>query len=117
MPDVRRPQAKEVFSIDEVVSVNPQSNAVLHFEPFYSFRHATLREKQQTFWLAHRRNSAKAGDEGSGVSLSMVDLSSRPVRPDADTLTVRTTCTNREVPARLPFGTDAGAYEMEAGSD
>ena len=46
MPDVRRPQATEVFSIDEVLSINPQSNEVLHFEPFYSFRHGTQRDKK-----------------------------------------------------------------------
>ena len=115
IPDVRRPQATEVFSIDEVLTVNPQTNAVVRFEPFYSFRHATSRDRQQTFWLAHRRNSAKQGDEGSEVSISMVDLSSRPVRPDADTLTIRTTCTNRDLPARLPFGNELGDFEMEGG--
>jgi type VI secretion system protein ImpG len=116
IPDIRRPQATEVFSIDEVVTVNPQSNAVVRYEPFYSFRHAASRDRQQTFWLAHRRNSAKQADEGSEVSISMVDLSSRPVRPDADTLTVRTTCTNRDLPGRLPFGNEAGDFEMEGGA-
>jgi type VI secretion system protein ImpG len=116
IPDVRRPQATEVFSVDEVVSVNPQSNQVLHFEPFYSYRHATQRDKEQTFWLAHRRASAKSGDEGTEVTLSLVDLSARPVQPDADTLTVRTTCTNRDLPARLPFGNDAGDFELEGGA-
>ena len=119
IPDVRRPQATEIFSIDEVVSINPQSNAVLHFEPFYSFRHAAsldkTRDKQQMFWLAHRRTSAKQGDEGTEVSISMVDLSSRPVHPEADTLTIRTTCTNRDLPSRLPFGNEAGDFEMEGG--
>jgi type VI secretion system protein ImpG len=105
-----------VFSIDEVVSVNPQSNEVLQFEPFYSYRHATLREKKQTFWLAHRRPSAKAGDEGTEVTVSMVDLSSRPVRPDADTLTLRTTCTNRDLPSRLPFGNEQGDFDLEGGA-
>ena len=42
VPDVRRPQATEIFSIDEVLSIHPQSNEVLRFEPFYSFRHAGL---------------------------------------------------------------------------
>ncbi|HEX5432221.1 MAG TPA: type VI secretion system baseplate subunit TssF [Bryobacteraceae bacterium] len=116
IPDVRRPHATEVFSVDEVVSIHPQSNEVLRFEPFYSYRHATLRGKKQTFWLAHRRASAKSGDEGTEVSLSLVDLSSRPVRPDADTLTVRTTCTNRDLPSRLPFGNEAGDFELEAGA-
>lgn len=116
IPDVRRAQATEVFSIDDVVSVNPQSQEVLHFEPFYSYRHGTLREKKQTFWLAHRRPSARPGDEGTEVSVSMVDLSSRPVRPDADTLTLRTTCTNRDLPSRLPFGNEQGDFDLEGGA-
>jgi type VI secretion system protein ImpG len=116
IPDIRRPMATEVFSVDEVLSINPQSNEVLNFEPFYSYRHATLREKKQTFWLAHRRPSAKAGDEGTEVSLSLVDLSARPLRPDVDTLTLRTTCTNRDLPVRLPFGNDAGDFELEGGA-
>ena len=98
-----------------MLSINPQSNEVLHFEPFYSFRHATQRDKKQTFWLAHRRPS-RAGDEGTEVTLSLVDLSARPVRPDIDTLTVRTTCTNRDLPSRLPFGNEAGDFEMEGGA-
>ena len=39
-----------------------------------------------------------------------------PVQPDADTLTVRTTCTNRDLPSRLPFGNDAGDFELEGGA-
>lgn len=116
VPDVRRPQGTEAFSIDEVVSINPQTNDVLRFEPFYSYRHATLRDKRQTFWMAHRRPSGKPNDEGTEVSISMVDLSARPVRPDADTLTIRLTCTNRDLPSRLPFGNEAGDFELEGGA-
>lgn len=116
VPDVRRPQATEVFSIDEVVSINPQSNEVQRFEPFYSFRHATQRDKKQTFWLAHRRQSSKTGDEGTEVSVSLVDLSARLIRPDIDTLTLRTTCTNRDLPSRLTFANEAGDFEIEGGA-
>jgi type VI secretion system protein ImpG len=45
-----------------------------------------------------------------------VDLSSRPVLPDADALTVRTTCTNRDLPARLPFGDESGDFQVEGAS-
>jgi type VI secretion system protein ImpG len=116
VPDVRRPQATEVFSIDEVLSINPQSNEVQRFEPFYSFRHGTQRDKKQTFWLAHRRPSSKANDEGTEVSITLVDLSARPVYPDIDTLTLRTTCTNRDLPSRLTFANDAGDFEIEGGA-
>jgi type VI secretion system protein ImpG len=116
VPDVRRPMGTEVFSIDEVVSINPQTSDVLRFEPFYSYRHATMRDKRQTFWMAHRRPSSKANDEGTEVSISMVDLSARPVQPEADTLTIRLTCTNRDLPSRLPFGNEAGDFELEGGA-
>ena len=116
IPDIRRPMATEVFSVDEVLSVHPQSNEVLNFEPFYSYRHASLRDKKQTFWLAHRRVSGKAGDEGTEVSLSLVDLSGRPLMPDVDTLTLHITCTNRDLPARLPFGNEAGDFELLGGA-
>jgi type VI secretion system protein ImpG len=116
VPDVRRPQATEIFSIDEVLSINPQSNEVLRFEPFYSFRHATQKDKKQTFWLAHRRQSSRVGDEGTEVSITLVDLSARPVYPDIDTLTLRTTCTNRDLPTRLTFANEAGDFEIEGGA-
>jgi type VI secretion system protein ImpG len=116
VPDVRRPLATEIFSIDEVVSINPQTNEVQRFEPFYSFRHATQRDKKQTFWLAHRRPSNKVGDDGTEVTVTLVDLSARPVYPEIDTLTLRTTCTNRDLPIRLPFANEAGDFEIEGGA-
>jgi len=113
VPDVSRRRATEVFEIAEVVSVNPQTQDILHFEPLYSYHHALARSKVQAFWRAARRPSGYRDDEGTEVFLSLVDLSSRPVRPNVDTLMVRTLCTNRDVPARLPFGNEAGDFELE----
>ncbi len=115
-PDVRRPNTVEVFSVDDVVSVSPQSRETINYEPFYSYRHANVRDRKQTFWLASRRPSGKRNDEGTDIFLSLVDLSMRTVRPDADTLTIRLTCTNRDLPSRLPFGSDSGDFELEAGA-
>jgi len=113
VPDVSRRTAMEVFEVSEVVSANPQAQEVIHFEPFYSFRHGSTRHKVQAFWHAARRRSAARDDEGTDVYLTLVDLSSRPVHPDVDALTVRTICTNRDLPARLPFGNEAGDFELE----
>ncbi|MGA2433841.1 MAG: type VI secretion system baseplate subunit TssF [Bryobacteraceae bacterium] len=113
VPDVRRRHALEIFSIDEVVSANPQTQEVTAYEPFYSYRHAALREKKQTFWHSSRRASGRAGDEGTDVYLSLVDLTGRPSLPGAETLTVRCTCTNRDLPSRLPFGNEDGDFEIE----
>jgi type VI secretion system protein ImpG len=113
VPDVSRRRATEVFEINEVKSANPQSGEVVQFEPFYSYRHGVNRSKVQAFWRSSRRASGYRDDEGTDVFLSLVDLSSRPVRPNLDALTVRTVCTNRDLPARLPFGNEAGDFELE----
>jgi type VI secretion system protein ImpG len=112
VPDVRRPNAVEVFSVDQVAILNPQTREIIEFEPFYSFRHG--REKQDTFWLSSRRPSLRPNDEGTEVYLSLCDLSQRPLYPDSDALTVRLTCTNRDLPSRLPFGNEDGDFELEA---
>jgi type VI secretion system protein ImpG len=113
VPDVRRRLALEIFSIEDVVSANPQTQEVTQFEPFYSYRHVRQRDRKQVFWHATRRPSAHRGDEGTDVFLTTVDLSGRPAQANVETLTVRCLCTNRDLPARLPFGSDTGDFELE----
>jgi type VI secretion system protein ImpG len=113
IPDVRRQNAMEVFSIEEVLSANPTTGEITYFEPFYSYRHGTIRERRQTFWHAVRRPSQRRGDEGTDVSICLVDLLGRPMRPDFDALTVRTISTNRDLPARMPTGNEQGDLESQ----
>jgi type VI secretion system protein ImpG len=114
VPDVSRRKAMEVFEINEVVSTTANSSDVIRYEPFYSFRHGQSRAKIRAFWHGTRRQSNEPDDEGTEVHLSLVDLTGRPVEPDADALTVRATCTNRDLPSRLPFGNEAGDFELES---
>jgi type VI secretion system protein ImpG len=114
VPDARRPNATEVFSVDEVASIDPPTQKIVQFKPFYSFRHSASGDKPECFWLARRRPSARVNDEGTDMFLSLVDMSLRPSRPEAETLTIHTTCTNRDLPARLPFGNEElGDFELE----
>ena len=113
VPDARRRMATEVFSIDDVVSSDPVTHELTHYEPFYSYRHRTLMEKNQTFWYSTRRPSSRKGDEGSEVSLLLVDLSMHTCLPDTQVITAHCTCTNRDIPARLPFGNEYGDFEVE----
>jgi type VI secretion system protein ImpG len=103
-PDIRRQNATEVYSIDSVVSVSPGLDETVEYEPFYSFKHAGEREQQRAFWYASRRPSPRKGDSGTEVYLSFVDLNFRPTLPAADTVVVHTTSSNRDLPAKLPFG-------------
>ena len=113
VPDARRRMATEIFSVDEVVSSDPVTREITHYEPFYSYRHRSLREESQTFWYSKRRPSSRKADEGSEVSLFLVDLSMRTNLPDVQAITVRCTCTNRDILARLPFANEGGDFEVE----
>jgi type VI secretion system protein ImpG len=112
-PDIRRPAAVEVFSIDEVSSIDASTREVITYRPFYSYRQETAAAGNECYWIANRRPSHRLNDDASDMYISLVDRSGRPASPGADTLTLRTTCTNRNLPARLPFGDENGDFELE----
>jgi len=116
VPDVRRLHATEVFSVDEVACINTDTQQVTTCEPFYSLRHSAHVGSQQCFWLARRRPSLRPNDEGTDMFLSLIDLSLRPANPDANILSIQTTCTNRDLPSRLPFGGDDSDFELDGAS-
>ncbi|HVN21283.1 MAG TPA: type VI secretion system baseplate subunit TssF [Dongiaceae bacterium] len=111
VPDARRRQTMEIYSVDEVVSTDPETHETVTYHPLYSERHA-VQGTSPAYWYITRSLSNRKGDEGTDVFLSLVDLSSRPTQLDYDTVTVRCTCTNRDLVARLPFGSEAGDFEM-----
>jgi type VI secretion system protein ImpG len=115
IPDVRRRRAFEIFSVDEVVSPDPHSDQVTQYEPFYRFRHATSHKesRRRAFWYTNRRPSIRRDDESTELFLSLVDLSGRPAHPELDTITVKCSCSNGDLPSRLPFGNEAGDFELE----
>lgn len=115
IPDARRERAIEIFSVDDVVGVMSGSTEVTPFEPFYSYRHSAADENQQMFWHATRRPSVWREGKASDVFITFVDLSGNKVTPDRDTVTCRLTCSNGELPSRLPFGNADGDFQFEGG--
>jgi type VI secretion system protein ImpG len=113
IPDVRRQSATEVYTIETVSSTSPHLQEPLQVQPFYSFKHASDRERQPAFWYATRRPSPRKDDDGTEVYLSLVDFNFQPTLPAVDTLTVHATCTNRDLPGKLPFGGERGDFELE----
>jgi type VI secretion system protein ImpG len=115
VPDMRRQDATEVYSIDRVVSTSPsEPGKTFEIKPFYSLRHhLEEEEKRSAFWHMARQLSGKKGDNGTEVLLSFVDLDLKPTDPGVEILTVHTVCTNRDLPARLPFGDPSGDFSLE----
>jgi type VI secretion system protein ImpG len=105
-PDARRPMSHEVFSIDRVVATSP-ADEELTFTPLYAPQHGDSADDRRAFWHMSRRPSTATGDDvdhGTEVFLSLADLDAAPMELDQWVLDVKTTCTNRDLPGRLPFG-------------
>lgn len=113
IPDVHRQANTEIYSVDEVYTVDPRTNSVREFSPFYSMRHAYGEQMEKSFWYAVRRPSQRPDDEGTEIFMSLVDMNFNPRVPAVEILNVRATCTNRDLPARLPFGGKEGDFEIE----
>ena len=113
IPDVHRQNTTEVYSVDKLVSTDPSSNTTREYSPFYSLRHAYGEEQEKSFWYASRRQSQRPNDDGSEIFITFVDSEFNPRVPAADILTVKVMCTNRDLPAKLPFGGKDSDFEVE----
>lgn len=112
-PDVHRQTATEIYSVDEVYASDPRSNSSREFSSFYSLRHAYGEQLEKSFWYAVRRASQRPEDEGTEIFMSLVDKNFNPSVPAIEVLNVKATCTNRDLPSKLPFGGKEGDFEVE----
>lgn len=113
IPDIHRQSNTEIYSIDGVFASDPRTNTTREFSPFYSLRHAYGEQMEKSFWYAVRRQSQRADDNGTEIFMSLVDSKFDPLAPAVEILNVRATCTNRDLPAKLPFGGRESDFEIE----
>lgn len=113
IPDVHRQKTTEIYSVNQVLTTDPKTNTTREFSPFYSLRHAYGEQMEKSFWYAMRRASQRPNDDGTEISLSLVDMNFNPRVPSTEVISVKTTCTNRDLPAKLPFGGRSGDFEIE----
>src|SRR3546814_5597814 len=98
LPISRRPLGLEVYSIDSVrkASRDAQQMTVNEFLPFFSIRHGPHGDDDGCFWYAQRKPSLRRDDDGSEMSITLVDRDMNPRVPSVDTLSIGLTCTNRD---------------------
>lgn len=113
LADGRKPGAYEVYSIDSVVRVESSGaqESAQEVPPFYSVCHFSGEASRPFYWYATREQSTRRHDKGTDMELALVDLDFRPVRPEAEVLSLELTCTNRDLPESIPFGGSASAQE------
>jgi type VI secretion system protein ImpG len=117
LPDVRRPLGLEVYSIDRVqrLTRSGESSAGTEFLPFFSTRHGLGGDDSGCYWYAQRLPSARPNDDGTEVAIALVDRQMDPHVPAVETLSIALTCTNRDLPALLPFGGEESTLQVEEG--
>jgi len=102
IPDVRRQNAMEIYGINKVTCISSNRESAQSVLPFYSVQHGGTENPVDAYWYAKRKPSGKKDDEGTEVYLSLVDLKFNPKLPATETLTLHVTCTNRDLPGKLP---------------
>ena len=111
--DVSTKNTTEVFSIDEVIGVTGAEEDDIVYQPFYSLSHYGQNGDPEAYWHVQRRPSMRKGDKGLDVFLSFTDSGLANADPKSATLTVHTTCTNRDLASRLSPGGKARDLFLE----
>jgi len=111
VPDVAHPQGYEVYSVQSVIASSADHDD-REFHPFYHFRHGHDRQNTHTFWYNTRKPSLAPDDRGTEVDLHLVDAAFDPSAATGETAVVRTLCTNRDLPMRLPRVGDFVQFSM-----
>jgi type VI secretion system protein ImpG len=101
VPEVGHPTGYEVFGVTGVTAAGTDGRDV-EYQPFYHFHHGESRDNRHAFWYATRRPGLAHDDRGTDVFLHLVDSGFDPAAATGETLVVRTLCTNRDLPLRLP---------------
>lgn len=114
VPDAAHPRAMEVYSLDSVLGTESTTDRVTDFQPYFSFQHGSSGLQSQAFWHASRRRSEVEGDRGTEVHVHLVDLAYNPRSPSDTILSVKTTCTNRDLPMQIQMAGQKLQFELEA---
>ena len=106
VPDARRSEGLEVYSID-AVSATDGSGQTTAYRPFYGIQHSQHQARQSAFWFSRRRDVVEGehrNEQASELDITLVDLDFNPHRISDQTLDLKLTCCNRNLPKKLPSG-------------
>jgi type VI secretion system protein ImpG len=102
----------EVVSINKVVSAGGFLEESIEYRPFYGLRYDPGRQATEAYWYATRQPSP-VDESVTELRLAFTDLHFRPTVPGVEAVTVHATCSNRDLPSRLPFGGGQNTFILE----
>jgi type VI secretion system protein ImpG len=119
LADARRAFAYEVYAIESLnlIRQTPQGETQVAFRPFYALKHAQTPEDAGHYYAIRRDESLADKSPGYETQVAIVDIDFDPAEVETDTLNIELTCTNRDLPALLPYGQQGGDLFLEGGSN
>jgi len=111
--DVRHPHGVEILSIDRVTRVRKgaERDEVTLCHPFFAPRRREGGEAPD-YWTARRLPSERRRDRGTEMRLRLVDRELTRVEAESDVLSLKLTCSNRDLPQQLSFGHPQGDFTL-----
>lgn len=100
--DDAQPDNYEVFTVDRVIGLLHGRSERREYRPFFAFRHGLTDDRVPIFFQTSRKPGA--GRPNSDCLISFVSLDAENVLPDAETISIDLTCTNRTLAEQLRPG-------------
>ena len=118
VPDARRTSGLEIYSVDQVNATN-SSGERTGYRPFYAAQHSQHHAKQSAFWFCKRRQVIEGGhlnEQATEMDITLVDLEFNPHRVSDQTLDIKLTCSNRNLPKKLQTGSGQPLFSIVDGA-
>jgi len=128
VPDRSRPMDYEVCQITEVTGISQDENKDQEqaFLPFYHFNdtrdyssqlaYYALHRQQRLFSTKQKRQGPRSTYIGNEVFISLVDANEAPYSQDLRQLSIKTLCSNRDLPLQMPVGGGKTDFTMQKGA-
>lgn len=116
-PDARRHNSLEVYAVEAVVGIDDKGKKT-PYRKFYGVDHRAPNQEQAAFWFSKRREVTEgehANEYASEVDLGIVDLGFDPFTVPNQVLDIKTLCSNRNLPKKLPTSNGQPYFEMVEG--
>lgn len=106
LPDLRRPWGNEIYSVDRVTLISRSGQLQRKPVPPLHGDHRRFEGgAADLLWTSQRVTGA---DGGSEILMRFVDRDLGPATATDDVIGVEVTCSNRDLPTRLPVGNPTG---------
>lgn len=108
--DASRPEAFEVYSIDAVRMMrrSERRDTITEFRPAYAPRRDTQNSRDRHYWVARRNDNVAELSPGHEKRITLLDADFDPMAVEKTSVSIELTCTNRDLPASMPYGSRNG---------